>query len=526
MTTASALQSLLPKWLAEPVVVSPDVADGRPLDELAHLLDARLLAALQTRGLQTLFPVQTALLANPPRGDVCVAAPTGSGKTLAYLLPILQALSRRRVTCLRALIVVPGRELAQQVYDGVLPLAAALDLEVGLAVGQSSFSAEQQRLVADPLAVSRGGAGRERNTNRGVDILVATPGRLTDHLQQTAGFTVEHLQWLVLDEADRLLEDAVLDSSFLPLLLKAAAATNISSGSGSSSNNCSDPAPRLRSFRAAEDVPIGSPFWVTPLKKMLLSATLTRDPAKLAELRLDNPTFFKAGGAATIAPRPSPPAADNDAEPDSDDDDIDTAYETPRELQEFLYICSDGKKPIPLIYLLRVEGLTRALCFTSSVETARRLGVLLQRACPTSRIASFTGELGTLSRRDMLRRFNEGELDLLVCSDAAARGLDLQQVSAVINYDAPHHARTYVHRVGRTARAGRPGTAYTIVAIREAYHFRELLRKMGKPADTMPVLRMPDETFEQLALVCRAALNNEDPAGDLAVMPSAASVAP
>lgn len=471
---------MIPTWLAEPVKISSCLDPARNCSVEECDLDARLKSVLVSQGLTSLFPVQSAVLCSSYlKRDLCVAAPTGSGKTLGYALPIVQSLCERKITCLRALILVPGRELAEQVLRVMEPLAQAVSLSVGLAIGQTSLGAEQRRLFAG-----------EHGGDSAVDILVATPGRLMDYIEDGKGkrqLSLQHVEWLVLDEADRLLDDAAHEGSFILPLYSA-----LDPGRFSPSTQVT--------FRRPCEVPNRSAFWVTPLRKYLFSATLTQNPAKLAELELSNPLYIKAqesspeqsGGVLT---------AGKVGEDEAEDD---TTYSTPRELSEFLHVCEEDQKPVALLHLLLTNKLTRSICFTRSVASTARLCHLLQ-SCTPCRIAAFSGELSAEARRQVLASFNRGELDLLVCSDAAARGLDLDQVEAVVNYDIPSHVKTYVHRVGRTARAGRPGVAYNIAAIKEARHFKQMLRVVGK-GQAMARLRIPKQVLVDLLPRYEAAL--------------------
>ena len=427
----------LSSWLDNPVRVSAGF--GSSADETAKTsqLDACAKQILSTLDFQRLFPVQDAVLEYSLKHDICVSAPTGSGKTLAYILPILKSLHRRRVIRIRGLVVVPGRELALQIQGILEPLANGLGLCVGLAVGQSSVSAEAKKF--DRL-----------------DILLATPGRLLDHLEMHPGL-LQHLEWLVLDEADRLLEGFTAD-------WVSAIFNSISHADGHSDNGNG-----VKTHRSVDTAPEQGTSWVTPLRKMLFSATLTRNPAKLAELALNDPVYIIATHENIM---------ENDVK-----------YITPKELAEYLWIGEEERKPVPLIHLLDYCNLTRAICFTRSIGSTEKLRTLLTRTCPSKRIAAYSAVLSSTERSKLLSSFNEGHFDLLICSDAAARGLDLSNVQAVINYDAPKYVKTYVHRVGRTARVGKSGLAYTLLSIKEAHHFKEMMVKAGK--SKIPSLRIP-----------------------------------
>lgn len=270
-------------WLANPKLIEPSLEENQlPLTKITSL-DARILDTLRGNGVESLFPVQAAVmeeLASGVEGDLLVSASTGSGKTLAYLLPVLQSLSGRLVCRLRALIVVPGRELALQVATVLEPFTEALGLSMAVVVGQTSLVAEQKKLVRDQIGgeVLAGGSSR-------VDILIATPGRLVDHLHFTPGFTLQHLQWLVIDEADRLLDQNFQD--WLPEVLRSAQSQSIPSELGLSHDAVS-----FRANALPVTLAMGLDFWATPLRKLLFSATLTKNPAKLAQIHLNNPVYL------------------------------------------------------------------------------------------------------------------------------------------------------------------------------------------------------------------------------------------
>lgn len=180
-------------WMRVPIAI--EASEGTLLEEVQGL-DPRLRRALEGTGIEVLFPVQTVAWRETaggasPAHDICICAPTGSGKTLSYALPVLQALSGCAVPRLRALVVLPTRDLAVQVFGVLAGLCPALGLAACLAAGKASLAAEAQLLASG-----------------GVDILVATPGRLIAHLEGTPGFTLRHLRFLVVDETDRLLRQA------------------------------------------------------------------------------------------------------------------------------------------------------------------------------------------------------------------------------------------------------------------------------------------------------------------------------
>ncbi|CAN0244615.1 unnamed protein product, partial [Discosporangium mesarthrocarpum] len=214
------------------------------MDEVAQEwgLDVKLTQNLREEGIEHFFPIQVRVVpdivaterhSHVQSRDICVSAPTGSGKTLVYVLGVLQALMRRRVVRLRALVILPSRDLAMQVHQVFRRVARGTGLRVGVAIGQTDFLKEQLSLVGraalagNPVAAAKAcslrvtdvlasqGSSLAPGTNgvlqggtSEVDIVVATPGRLLDHLAHTPGFTLQHLRYLVIDEADRLLNQS------------------------------------------------------------------------------------------------------------------------------------------------------------------------------------------------------------------------------------------------------------------------------------------------------------------------------
>ncbi|CAN0921607.1 DEAD-box ATP-dependent RNA helicase 1 [Linum grandiflorum] len=189
-------------WMRQPVDVTQ--FEKCPVD-LLPCLDHRLKDALQKIGFSSIFPIQAAVWQETIgpgafERDLCINSPTGSGKTLAYALPIVQALSTRTVKCLRALVVLPTRDLALQVKEVFAAIAPAVGLSVGLAVGQSSVADEISNLIKRPkleAGICYDPDDLPVELQSSVDILVATPGRLVDHITSTKGFTLEHLCYLI-----------------------------------------------------------------------------------------------------------------------------------------------------------------------------------------------------------------------------------------------------------------------------------------------------------------------------------------
>ncbi|KAJ3295310.1 ATP-dependent RNA helicase dbp6, partial [Borealophlyctis nickersoniae] len=445
----------LPAWLAHPLTISPDLShtSETAITNPVWHLSPRTIARLTDQNITHLFPVQAAVLprllatryssAPIPPGDLCVAAPTGSGKTLAYALPIVESLSTRIVPRLRALVLLPTRDLALQVKAVFDSLLKGTDIKVALVTGSTSFAVEQSMLVAKDKNVvwTEGDGGSSK-----IDILVATPGRLMDHLNGTEGFTLRHLRFLVIDEADRLLNQSYQD--WLSHVLKAAdpsipaPASLPTTAIGLPLHSVTTTRHSIPNVKHTNHISVGTLRHTTPLQKLLFSATLTRNPSKIASLHLHAPTYIAV----------STPAESNDtnAEPD------DTRYITPATLTEHLLVTSTvAEKPLALFYLLYTLRKRSVLIFTKSIESAHRLASLIQffgsaasfassfsNPAPLITAEAFTSDLPPATRKAVLARFRDGELPVLVCSDIVSRGIDIPSAACIVNYDPPARTKT------------------------------------------------------------------------------------
>eukprot|EP00249_Psilotum_nudum_P015704 c25478_g1_i2 orf=676-2382(-) len=464
-------------WMRHPVDL--DSFENLPLQQVAGL-DRRLEKALYNAGISTLFPVQVALwrqIIGPGGGmrDLCVCSPTGSGKTLAYVLPIVQMLSKYCLRRLRALVVLPTRDLAVQVKAVFDLVAPAVGLSVGLAVGQTQMTAEAATLVKPPRKYVRSHS-RADLAESGVDILVATPGRLMDHITSTEGFTLENLVYLVVDETDRLLRQAYQD--WLPNVLDAVQLKRHLENKPekfSSDSNMISSFISLGSIRTVRHSGLergfkGSAF--PRVMKMVLSATLTRDPAKISQLNLYCPMYISSIKE-------------------------DQRYKLPSQLEAYRVVCDVGVKPLHLVALLKLLKKQRTIVFTASVVSTHRLFLLL--GCFDSlgfKVVEYSSLQHQNARSKSLAAFREGDANVLVASDAMTRGMDVEGVKNVVNYDVPVYAKTYVHRVGRTARAGRSGCSYTLLRKEEVRHFKELLKKTDNTK--CKDFKLPEESINYL----------------------------
>lgn len=403
----------LPKWLSHPLIISSSSTPSSTPE------DAPIFESL---GIEGLFPFQSfvreRLSKKHPEGprDLCVSAPTGSGKTLAYVLPIVEKLKERVVGRLRALVVVPTRDLVPQVED--------------------TFKTVCEAYGCDDLI---------RN---GVDYLITTPGKLITNL---SNLKLDALKFLVVDEADRLLDQSFQE--WLPQLL----------------NN-------LKTTREKVDSIFDSDAWYEDaghVQKLLFSATLTTNPAKISPLNLYRPVYVTVRSD------------------ESNDQEMVLDLVTPETLKETMIVFNGAEelKPAVLVEVLEdiLPGMVgdgekgRILCFTKSVASTQRLTKLLAVMRPELKVAAFHGTLSDTDRSRLLEEFATERIQVLVGSDAMARGLDLKSVRCVINYDMPMFAATYVHRVGRSARAGQKGWATTILPASQTRHFKKMLKgNLGK----------------------------------------------
>lgn len=211
--------------------------------------------------------------------------------------------------------------------------------------------------------------------------------------------------------------------------------------------------------------------------KLLFSATLSQDPEKLQNLRLFQPRLF-----TTVMPvLREPTGEEGDAEADTDGQFL-GKYTTPAELTEQICITEMRLKPLTLYALVEKYKWKRFLCFTNSTDQASRLAFVMATLFENSetKVAELSGNLSALVRKQNLKSFANGKINGLICSDALARGIDVADIDVVLSYEAPRHIKTHIHRVGRTARAGRKGTAVTLLTEQDQTAFKKMLNDVGK----------------------------------------------
>ncbi|WP_252911067.1 DEAD/DEAH box helicase [Aliihoeflea aestuarii] len=352
-------------------------------------IDGKLLDSAAKAGFVEPKPIQVAAIPAQIEGkDVLGIAQTGSGKTAAFALPILKqimALGDKRTprTC-RALILAPTRELAVQIEETIRTISKGLHIATALVLGGVSRGSQVKRMA------------------QGVDILVATPGRLTDLVRERE-IVLTETRWLVLDEADRM-----LDMGFLPDVKRIAKATH----------------PKRQTA--------------------LFSATMPAEIAKLAGSLLKDPIRVEVAPQGTTA----------------------------SEIHQSIVMARLKQKRAVLSTMLQDAAMERVIIFARTKHGADRVTRDLVR--DGFEAAVIHGNKSQNARQRALNGFRDGEVRILVATDIAARGIDVPNISHVVNFDLPDEAESYVHRIGRTGRNGADGVAITLCDPSEASKLRQV----------------------------------------------------
>ena len=368
-----------------------------PLQEGFHGLglDPMVRRAVDKEGYRVPTPIQTQAIPHLMRGrDLLGCAQTGTGKTAAFALPILHKLAESRKApapkAARVLVLAPTRELAVQISDSFRVYGRYLKISQALVFGGVKPTKQIRAL------------------SRGVDVLVATPGRLLDLLQQRC-LRLDKVEILVLDEADRM-----LDMGFLP---------------------------DVRRIHSA--IP-------SDRQSMLFSATMPEEIRRLTK------TFLRVPVHVTVSP-PSRPVENVD--------------------QRILFVDRENKKAL-LQFVLEDEGTDRVLVFTRTKHGANQVAKSLNRI--RVRTEAIHGNKSQPARLQALEKFRSGEARVLVATDLASRGLDIDGITHVINYELPKEAESYVHRIGRTARAGAMGVAILFCDAGERPYLRKIEKEINR----------------------------------------------
>ncbi|KAJ1605018.1 eIF4a-1-like RNA SFII helicase Dbp6p [Cryptosporidium canis] len=427
--------------------------------------------------------------------DICVSVPTGEGKTLCYVIPIANYLYRRAYPCLSALVLVPTRELANQVKS-VFSVFTRVNkgrfpIKVTTLTGQQSFSNEMQQLsTIHP------------------DVVISTPGRLCEHYNQLVlsqdrqGIPeiFQNVHFIIVDEVDRLLSQPYNDWTSI----------------------INDISKYVVSQESSGELGLGRR---TPVR-VLLSATISNSPYKLNQLSLTRPIYFISSvtGESNVPSRMCQKyikVTNKRFKPDALVCLIYQLLLDKGQRRSLGKLVSEGQKSevkgIPKTY----KGYFKAVVFCSSKETTSNLTKYLQtefsrtdrtdlwfvvqnRDVPGEegtrvpvfprmdqedssengprrlQVEEFSSLLLQKERNLLMRKFNRNEFNILVCSDILARGIDISDIDIVINYDVPSNIKTYIHRAGRTARAGKVGYTYTLVETSQMRHFFKLVSSKCK----------------------------------------------
>jgi ATP-dependent RNA helicase RhlE len=366
-----------------------------------------ILRAVAEKGYTTMSPIQAAAIPHVLAGrDVMGAAQTGTGKTAAFVLPLLQRMLKHETPSpsparhpVRALVLTPTRELADQIQDNVKAYAKYTQLRSTVVFGGIDIKPQVAEL------------------RKGVEILTATPGRLLDHIEMKSA-VLNQVEYVVLDEADRM-----LDIGFLPDLQ------------------------RILSFLPKQRI------------TLLFSATFSPEIKKLAASYLQNPILVEVA-------RPN---------------------ETAANVEQLFFSVHEDDKRRAIRQLIRERGITQAFVFCNSKLGCARLARSLER--DGLRTTALHGDKSQDERLKALEAFKKGEVDLLVATDVAARGLDIKDVPAVFNYDIPFNAEDYVHRIGRTGRAGASGLAMSFVDSDDKRLIADIEKLIKKKVEFAPLER-------------------------------------
>jgi ATP-dependent RNA helicase RhlE len=365
-------------------------------------LPAPLMRAVRDLGWERPTPIQSKAIGPAREGrDLVGIAQTGTGKTAGFLLPSLE--KQLDSEGLHTLVLCPTRELADQVSEDAKALTKHTELFTGVVVGGMPMRPQIRDLRA------------------GFDVLVATPGRLLDHLER-GNVKLDQIRTLILDEADRM-----LDMGFRPQIEAI-----------------------LR-------------YIPNERQTLFFSATMPNGVHALALRILKDPVWVQAAPQATLADK----------------------------VEQKVYSVRGERKPALLIELLKETNWDQVLVFTATKAGADTLMLRLERAGIVADVMH--GNKDMKQRRKALEAFAGGKVQVLVATDVAQRGLDIEGISHVVNYDVPRDPEAYVHRIGRTGRAGASGTAVTFVSGGELAAMKDIERVIGYP---LPRISLPDYDYE------------------------------
>lgn len=354
-------------------------------------IDERLCEVCKSLGWNEPTKIQRESIPIALKGrDIIGLAETGSGKTAAFILPILQSLleSPRR---LFALVLTPTRELAMQIQEQVAALGGAFSIKSAVLVGGMDLMTQTVALAKKP------------------HIIIATPGRLVDHLEKTKGFNLSALRYLVLDEADR-----ILNMDF-----------------------------EKEVDKILEQIP-------RDRRTYLFSATMTKKVAKLQRASLRDPVRIE----------------------------VSTKFQTVDQLKQFYLFIPAKYKDVYLVHILNELAGNSFIVFCNTCPGTQKMALMLRNLGFSA--IPLNGKMTQTKRLAALNKFKVKSSSVLIATDVASRGLDIPHVDIVINFDLPQHSKDYIHRVGRTARAGRYGQSVTFVTQYDVEMYQKIEHLIGK----------------------------------------------
>ncbi|XP_077982571.1 putative ATP-dependent RNA helicase DDX27 [Glandiceps talaboti] len=382
--------------------------DAPPLDESMSFqemnLSRPLLKAINSMNFIHPTPIQVATIPVALLGkDICACAATGTGKTAAFMLPVLERLlyKPKQAAMTRVLVLLPTRELGVQVFNVSRQLAQFTHMDICLAVGGLDVKIQEAALRQNP------------------DIVIATPGRLIDHLHNAPSFTISNIEILILDEADRML-DEYFEEQMKEII-------------------------RMCSMNR---------------QTMLFSATMSDEVKDLAAVSLKSPMRIFVN------------------------ENTDVAYNL---RQEFIRVreSKEGDRESIVAALCSRTFYDHCIIFVQTKKQCHRLHIIL--GLLGLNVGELHGNLSQTQRLEALRRFKEAQIDILLATDLAARGLDIEGVKTVINFTMPNTVKHYVHRVGRTARAGKSGRSVSLVGEKERKMLKEIVKRARNPVKSRVV---------------------------------------
>ncbi|MEX0583338.1 MAG: DEAD/DEAH box helicase [Sneathiella sp.] len=390
-------------------------------------LSPEVLKAVKETGYENPTPIQEKAIPYVLMGrDVLGTAQTGTGKTAGFTLPMIDILAsgQAKARMPRSLILEPTRELAAQVADNFETYGKYSKLSMALLIGGMSFSDQDAKL------------------DKGVDVLIATPGRLLDHVER-GKVMLNGVKTLVIDEADRM-----MDMGFIPDV------------------------ERIVSL-------------LPPLRQTLFfSATMSKEMRKLADKFLMNPKEVAVSAPTSTAAT----------------------------VTQGLYIVQRAEKRPAIRKLLKQEEVKTAFIFCNRKKDVDVLhGSLIKHGFNAG---ALHGDMSQSHRMETLDKFKNGEIKLLVCSDVAARGIDVSSVSHVFNFDVPTHAEDYIHRIGRTGRAGLKGHAYTIATKSETKYLDAVQKLVGREIPVLTLDGMEEVSEEAAEIAEREKKTSRSPKGN------------